>query len=156
MKLLRPLTLAATLSCLLAAGAQAQAGRVRRGEAPAPRRGGGQGTGEAPEQKDDEKPDADGVYSGRQVTRRAVINRKPLPGYPREARRHQVTGAVVLRVVLRADGRVDDKIEVLKSLPYGVTEEAIRVARQIEFEPAEKDGRKVSQRVTVEYNFNIY
>jgi TonB family protein len=67
-----------------------------------------------------------------------------------------MSGAVLLRLILRSDGRVDDKIDVLKSLPYGLTEEAIKVAKQIEFVPAEKDGRKVSQYVTIEYNFNVY
>ena len=29
-------------------------------------------------------------------------------------------------------------------------------ARQIRFEPAQKDGRAVSQHVVLEYDFNIY
>jgi outer membrane biosynthesis protein TonB len=41
-------------------------------------------------------------------------------------------------------------------LPDGLTEKAIEAARRISFTPAEKDGRKVSQYVTIEYNFNIY
>jgi hypothetical protein len=44
----------------------------------------------------------------------------------------------------------------LATLPEGLTEQAIEAARDIEFKPASKDGRPVSQYVTVEYNFNIY
>jgi hypothetical protein len=47
-------------------------------------------------------------------------------------------------------------ISVVKGLPDGLTERAISAAKQIRFTPAEKDGRNVSQYVTLEYNFNIY
>jgi hypothetical protein len=47
-------------------------------------------------------------------------------------------------------------ISVVKGLPDGLTERAISAAKQIRFTPAEKDGRTVSQYVTLEYNFNIY
>jgi hypothetical protein len=41
-------------------------------------------------------------------------------------------------------------------LPDGLTEACINAARKIKFIPAMKDGRFVSQYVTIEYNFNIY
>jgi TonB family protein len=47
-------------------------------------------------------------------------------------------------------------IRALSSLPYGLTEKAIAAARRIQFTPATKDGRAVSQYIQVEYNFNIY
>lgn len=102
-------------------------------------------------QADDDKPLTlkDGIVS-------AVIKSKPNPGYPREARAYGVRGVVKLRIILGADGRVGDKIEVIEGLPHGVTEEAIKVARRIKFEPARKDGRSVSQSVVVIYHFNIY
>jgi outer membrane biosynthesis protein TonB len=37
-----------------------------------------------------------------------------------------------------------------------LTEKAIAAARRIQFSPAMKDGRAVSQYIRVEYNFNIY
>jgi TonB family protein len=46
-------------------------------------------------------------------------------------------------------------ISVVKGLPDGLTEKAIAAAKQIRFTPAQKDGRTVSQYVTLEYNFNI-
>ena len=58
-------------------------------------------------------------------------------------------------MVLAADGTVQN-IVPLATLPEGLTEQAIEAARDIEFKPASKDGRPVSQYVTVEYNFNIY
>ena len=47
-------------------------------------------------------------------------------------------------------------ISVVKHLPHGLTEKSIEAARQIRFEPAQKDGHAVSQYVVLEYNYNIY
>ncbi|MDQ1559291.1 MAG: hypothetical protein QOD32_2351 [Pyrinomonadaceae bacterium] len=90
-----------------------------------------------------------------EVTRKAQITAKPEPLYTEEARRNQVTGTVRLRLVLSATGQVTSITPVTK-LPDGLTEKAIEAARKIGFTPAEKDGRKVSQWVVIEYNFNIY
>ncbi|HEV2802638.1 MAG TPA: energy transducer TonB [Pyrinomonadaceae bacterium] len=90
-----------------------------------------------------------------EVTRRAQIISKPEPLYTEEARKNQVTGTVRLRLVLSASGQVTGITPITK-LPDGLTEKAIEAARRISFTPAEKDGRKVSQYVTIEYNFNIY
>ena len=97
----------------------------------------------------------DGVLRVREVTRRAVLIFKPEPGFTEAARRNNVTGVVKLRLALRADGTVSD-ISVLKGLPDGLTERAIEAAKRIRFTPAQKEGRNVSQWVSVEYNFNIY
>lgn len=88
-------------------------------------------------------------------TRRAEINFKPSPAYTSEARRNMTTGTVRLRAVLTDDGRVEN-IYALQRLPDGLTEQAIQAARRLEFAPALKDGRAVSQSVTLEYNFNLY
>ncbi|MDQ1559954.1 MAG: periplasmic protein TonB [Pyrinomonadaceae bacterium] len=106
--------------------------------------------------RDEKKGDGDEPLTGKEVAVRAVIKSKPNPGYPRGARDYGVRGVVKLRIILGADGRVRDEMEVLEGLPYGVTEEAIKAARRIEFEPARKDGRPVSQYVIVIYHFNLY
>jgi TonB family protein len=95
------------------------------------------------------------TFAAREVTRKAQINSKPEPLYTEEARRNQVTGTVRLRLVLGASGSISGIVPVSR-LPDGLTEKAIEAARRISFTPAEKDGRKVSQYVTIEYNFNIY
>ena len=100
-------------------------------------------------------PDYSKPFSQRDVTRKANITSKPEPLYTEEARKNQVTGTVRLRLILGASGSVSG-ITPLTRLPDGLTEKAIEAARRISFTPAEKDGRKVSQYVTIEYNFNIY
>lgn len=89
------------------------------------------------------------------AARKASIVYKPEPPYTEEARKNRVRGMVRLAVVLHSSGRVTD-FNVIKGLPDGLTESAIRVARQMRFFPAEMDGRPVSQWVTLEYHFNIY
>ncbi len=95
------------------------------------------------------------VLTARDVTRKAVISHKPEPSYTSAARLDNVTGTVRLRLVLAADGTVRN-ITPLTFLPGGLTEQAVEAARGIEFTPAVKDGRAVSQSATVEYNFNLY
>jgi len=95
------------------------------------------------------------TFNQKDVTRKAVITFKPEPGFTEEARKNNVTGVVRLRAVLSSSGGVTN-ISVIKPLPDGLTEKAISAARQIRFQPAQKDGRTVSQYIVLEYNFNIY
>ena len=90
-----------------------------------------------------------------ELVKRAVITYKPEPGYTEWARRFDVAGVVRLRAILFRTGEVTN-IYVVKSLPHGLTEKSIEAARRIRFEPAQKDGRIVSQYVVLEYNFNMY
>jgi TonB family protein len=94
-------------------------------------------------------------FKQNEVTRKAVITFKPEPGFTEDARKNNVTGVVRLRAILSAGGGVTG-ISVVKGLPDGLTEKAIAAARQIRFQPAEKDGHAVSQYIVLEYNFNIY
>ena len=95
------------------------------------------------------------IFKPTEVDQKARILSKPTPSYTDEARQNQITGTVVLQLVLSASGNVTD-IKAVSGLPYGLTERAIAAARQIQFTPAMKDGRAVSQYIRVEYNFNMY
>ncbi len=81
------------------------------------------------------------------------VTRPIQPVYTEKALKSGVTGTVRLRLILTASGKVG-KITPLTRLPDGLTEQAIIAARRIEFETAIKDGRRVSQYVTIEYYFN--
>lgn len=95
------------------------------------------------------------VYKSSEVTTKAQIFSKPEPLYTEEARNKRVSGTIRLRMVLAFDGRVRN-ILALTGLGGGLTDKAIEAARRIKFRPATKDGRPVSQFVTIEYNFSIY
>ena len=67
----------------------------------------------------------------------------PLPGYPDEAWAEGVTGDVLVRAVIDERGAVAE-VEVLKGLPYGMTEAALAAIRQWRFTPATLDGSPVA------------
>lgn len=92
------------------------------------------------------------IYEPKEVSLRPKISSKPSPGFSAEALAHTVRGRVVLSAVLCRTGRVTN-VQVIESLPFGMTEKAIEAARAIEFEPAERNGRPVSEVIRLEYNF---
>lgn len=94
-------------------------------------------------------------FGGSGWLQRARVLVKPEPQYTEDARKNQVTGTVVLKVVFASSGEVV-QIRAVRSLPFGLTERAIAAARQIRFEPAKRDGRAVSVAMQLEYNFNLY
>jgi TonB family protein len=94
------------------------------------------------------------VVSAKESDVQATVSAKPKPGYTREARRNGVQGFVTLKVLLSARGKVA-RVRVVKGLPAGLTENAIRAACKIEFKPAMKNRQAVSQWVTVEYVFRL-
>jgi outer membrane biosynthesis protein TonB len=97
----------------------------------------------------------------RVVTRKAILKSKPAPDYPKEAEEYSVVAVVKLRMVLMSTGKVSNieavKVTVPDGTPDNLTDafirESVKAASKIKFDPAEKDGRKVSQYVHVEYNF---
>ncbi|HKG96852.1 MAG TPA: energy transducer TonB [Pyrinomonadaceae bacterium] len=98
--------------------------------------------------------DQAGGFSPKEVDVKAQVTAKPEPTYTREARRFGVQGVVILKVLLRADGKLD-RVRVVRRVPYGLTENAIRAACEIKFKPAMKAGKEVSQWVTLEYVFRL-
>jgi len=97
----------------------------------------------------------DRVYSPPEVTTRARVLSKPEPQYTEEARRNQITGTVILRVVFSRSGEVTS-IRAIQTLSDGLTEKAIAAARRIRFVPATRNGQTVSMYMQLEYNFNLY
>ena len=94
------------------------------------------------------------VLSAKEVDVRAMITAKPKPSYTKEARRNGVQGFVTLKVLLSARGKIA-RVKIVKRLPAGLTENAIRAACKMEFKPAMKDGHPVAQWLTAEYVFRL-
>jgi TonB family protein len=95
------------------------------------------------------------VYRMTEVDVKPRILSKPNPRYTEEARRNRVSGRVVLAVVLCGTGEVGE-VEVVEGLPAGLSEEAVKVARKIEFEPARRNDGRVAVRVRVLYDFELF
>ena len=99
--------------------------------------------------------DNEGSFKHGEVAQRARITSKPEPDFTESARKFNVAGMVRLRAVLHKSGEVMD-LKVEAGLPHGLTTKCIEAAKRMKFEPAQKDGRAVSQYIILEYNFNIY
>ncbi len=84
-----------------------------------------------------------------------VLHFKPEPQYTEAARKDQISGVVRLRMVFGADGKVSN-IESLATLPDGLTEEAMRAAKRIQFTPATINGEPISVTRVVDFNFDLY
>lgn len=98
--------------------------------------------------------ETESVLSAKMVDTRVIFRSKPKPGYTLEARRKRKQGFVILKVALSATGTIG-RVRVLRGLPFGLTESAIKAACKLEFKPAIKDGQSVSQWVTAEYVFRL-
>jgi TonB family protein len=95
------------------------------------------------------------ILTGREVDSKVRLVMKPEPQYTEDARRNQIVGTVVLKVVFASSGTVNN-IRTVQGLPHGLTEKAIDAARKIKFIPAVKGGEFVSMWMQLEYNFNLY
>jgi TonB family protein len=89
-----------------------------------------------------------------QVSTDLEVLSKPPVQYTAEARQLRIQGDVVLRVTFFANGQVVVH-EVVHGLGHGLDEEARRVAQQIRFRPATRDGRPVDMTTTITITFQI-
>jgi TonB family protein len=76
------------------------------------------------------------------------------PKYTEEGRANKIQGKVVLSVEFRADGTIGN-VAVVRSLGYGLDENAIAAARQIRFTPAMVNGVPRTIVTKVEYTFSL-
>ena len=102
-----------------------------------------------------EKFDSDKSLNFRSEKKPVQIISKPRAYYTDMAQQNNVQGTVTLRVSFKANGETGS-ISPVRTLPYGLTEQAILAARGIRFKPALKDGIPQTVIKSVEYNFTIY
>ena len=79
---------------------------------------------------------------------------KPQPEYTREAKQLRVQGDVILRVTFTANGQVVVQ-GVVHGLGHGLDEEARRVAQQIRFRPATRNGQAVDMTTNITITFQL-
>ncbi len=80
---------------------------------------------------------------------------KPVPGYSDSARYRGTQGEILLAVLFDSSGEIG-RVLVLKGLPNGLSERAVKAAKAIKFEPAKENGNPVSVVKRIQYNFTIY
>jgi TonB family protein len=88
-------------------------------------------------------------------------NRRPNPThretakYTQMAREQRIQGTVVLAIVFFSDGKLGG-YRIERDLPYGLTAQALIAAEKFRFKPASEDGKSVSVRGTLEFDFTLY
>jgi TonB family protein len=76
------------------------------------------------------------------------------PEYSEEARRARYEGTVVFEAVIRRDGSID-VVRLVRSLGFGLDQNAIRALKEWRFRPATKSGVPVDVTMNVEVRFNL-
>src|SRR5687768_14225154 len=97
-------------------------------------------------------PDRERSTGASEVDKKAKLVDTPIAVYTAEARQANVRDEVRLRLVLAGDGTIRNMFPI-KSAGHALTESAVTAAQHIKFEPAVKNGRPVSQFVTLVYEF---
>jgi protein TonB len=80
--------------------------------------------------------------------------RRVEPRYTGTARKVGIEGTVVLSLLIDTDGRVTD-ITVLRSLPFGLSQNAVEAVRQWLFEPCTFNGEPVRVRHALSVVFRL-
>ena len=107
-----------------------------------------QTTGGAPSASPDDCPkNVDGASH-------PVLIRKTEPAYTYEAQSKHIEGTVTLGLCINAAGKAE-KIQVLKSLGYGLDQEAIKALSLWRFKPAMKDGKPIKMPATIDMSFKL-
>lgn len=90
------------------------------------------------------------LYKGTEIDKKLRILDKPEPAFSSRERWEHANRRVILTTVFCGSGEVT-KIRVKTGVSDSVNAKAIEAARKIRFTPGEKDGKKVSQWLIVEY-----
>ncbi len=78
----------------------------------------------------------------------------PQPLYTEEARQARIQGVVILEAVIDEQGRVRN-VKILKGLPEGLSESAVKTAAEWEFEPATLQGEPVPVYFNLTIRFSL-
>lgn len=78
----------------------------------------------------------------------------PMPAYPQEAWVHGIQGDVQLRTWIDEEGIVT-AIEVVRGLPYGLTEAAVAAVARWRFRPALRDGHPTATEHALSLRFTL-
>jgi outer membrane biosynthesis protein TonB len=90
-------------------------------------------------------------YKGNEVDKKLRILDKPEPDFSAQERRQHAHQKVILTTVFCGSGAVT-KIRVKSGISDRVNAKALEAARKNRFLPGDKDGKKVSQWLILEYH----
>ena len=104
----------------------------------------------------DQIPAEPGVFAaGKDGVTSPVCIFCPQPEYSDAARGAKYQGSAQVSVVVTVDGHITD-VYVLKGAPFGLTEQIVETTKRWTLRPAEKDGKPVAARVSIETTWHLY
>ncbi|MBI4852916.1 MAG: energy transducer TonB [Acidobacteria bacterium] len=83
-----------------------------------------------------------------------IITHTEKARYTEEGRLNKIQGKVVISALLNRNGTITD-IKVLRSIGYGLDEEAIKTTMKVKFIPGTKNGQTIDVRMLLEFDFRL-
>ncbi len=93
------------------------------------------------------------IHVGGDVNAPVKVN-APNPQYTEIARKARIQGVVIVQAIINKQGRVEN-VKVLKGLPMGLEEEAVKAIKGWTFEPATLNGKPVDVYYNLTVNFRL-
>jgi TonB family protein len=81
---------------------------------------------------------------------RVIFN--PEPNYPQEARKGHAAGTIIIEMIVGRDGRPRD-VKVNRGISPELDQAAVDAAEKWRFQPGTKEGKPVSIKISVEFDF---
>lgn len=123
------------------------------GETAAPAAEAERAAAEARKQRSAEKPRKPKPAAPRVTEARPLAGQNAQPEYPRDAQRRGLSGSVLLRVDVAADGTATNVDFVQRSGAPELDRAAMNAVRKWRFAPARRDGKPIASSVNVPVDF---
>lgn len=95
-----------------------------------------------------------GPYTPGGNVKAPVAISKPEPGYTEDARKARTQGIVILEMIVDEKGDVRN-VKILKPLPHGLADEAVKAVKLWKYKPGTLDGKPVPVIFNVSVSFRL-
>jgi len=104
--------------------------------------------------KDEAKP-RDGVFKVGSGVTAPKATHQVIASFSKEARKKKIQGTAIVQLTVDKDGMPKDMC-MMKTVGYGLDQQAALAVRQYRFQPAMYEGQPVPAQISVEVSFRLY